>query len=350
MVNPGLLFASYLYVPAASSSWRHHTDELADYVCATAPLAPGDTVVEIGSNDGTLLQAFKKRGMSVLGVDPAENIAAQANAAGVPTLCRFFASATADEVRSLVGQARAVVSTNVLAHVPDPVDMLRGVRRLLAPDGLYVNESPSLVDILAKTEFDTIYHEHASYFSLNTTEQVLTRADLTLVDVQHQDVHGGTLRTVAAPSLSCRAPTSSVRTMKAFETRAGMLEPSRFRCFAEQTRACRGRLRSLVRGIRASEKRIAAYGATAKGNVLLNYCGLTASDIQYVVDRNPLKQGLVTPGTHIPVVSTDELHRDPPDVLLLTAWNLEAEIRQQEAWLTSRGGRFLVPVPEPRLD
>ncbi len=349
VVDPAVLFSAYLYVPSASSTWVAHCAELAAYVCAEARLQPGDFVVEIGSNDGTLLRAFQTRGLRVLGVDPAANIAALANAAGIPTLNRFFGVATAEEVLAEHGPASAVVSTNVLAHVPDPVAVLRGVRGLLRPGGLYVNESPSLGDLVRHTEFDTIYHEHVSYFSLQALANLLARADLRLVDAVPQAVHGGSLRIVGVPSTSPRPASAGLRQLLAEEQVALRGDRRALRDFARRTAAVRERLRALLARLRADGKRVAAYGATAKGNTLLGYCGLTAADIAYIVDRNPLKQGLLAPGSRIPVVPPERLTTDPPDVLLLLAWNLADEIRQQLAWFAERGGAFLLPIPEPRL-
>ncbi len=349
VVDPALMFSSYLYVPSTSTTWLEHCEALADYVNACGHLAPGNLVVEIGSNDGTLLRAFQRRGLRVLGVDPAGNIAAQANASGVPTLNRFFGEATAAEILADHGPARAVISTNVLAHVPDPLGVLRGVRSLLHPDGIYVNESPSLRELVEHTEFDTIYHEHVFYFSLHALQGLCERAGLTVVDAAPQPIHGGSLRLLAAPSVRAVDTPPAVAALLAAERRAGVVDTSGLQAFARRTAALRRRLRDLVSRLHAEGLRLAAYGATAKGNTLLGYCGLTAADIEYVVDRNPLKQGRLTPGARMPIVSPDHLAAQPPDVLLLLAWNLADEIRQQLAWFSRRGGRFLIPVPEPRV-
>jgi novobiocin biosynthesis protein NovU/D-mycarose 3-C-methyltransferase len=349
IVDPDIMFSSYLYVPSTSTTWLQHCEELADFVCSAAELQPGDLVVEIGSNDGALLKSFQKRGQEVLGIDPASNIAEQANASGVPTLNRFFGQETAGEVLTTHRPARAIVSTNVLAHVPDPVGLLRGVRALLSPDGLYVNESPSLLEMVKHSEFDTIYHEHVSYLSLHATENLLHRAGLGLVDAVAQQVHGGTLRIAAAPLSPGLGLSPSARALKDAETHAGVLEMSRLRQFAEQTQGVRNDLRAMVGQFEGDGKRLAAYGATAKGTILLGYCGLTHRNVEYVVDRNPLKQGRVVPGARVPVVSPEHLRAEPPDVLLLLAWNLASEIQQQQSWFTESGGQFLIPVPSPRL-
>lgn len=350
IVPPELLFATYLYVPSTSSTWLDHCESLADYVRDRAALQPGDLVVEFGSNDGTLLRAFQRRGLRVLGVEPAANLAERATAAGIPTLARYFGEEAGAAVRAEFGPARAIVSTNVLAHVPDPVGVLRGVAHLLAPDGVYVNESPSLRQMVAQNEFDTIYHEHVSYFSLHALESLCTRADLAVVDASIQTVHGGTLRTLAVPGGADVRPSEALRTLAAAERGDPALAPGGLRRFAARAAVVRERLRALVAERRAAGAGIAGYGATAKGNTLLSYCGLSAADLAFIADRNPLKQGLLTPGAHIPVVSPEHLAAHPPDVLLLLAWNLADEIRRQLAWFTERGGAFLIPVPEPRLD
>jgi novobiocin biosynthesis protein NovU/D-mycarose 3-C-methyltransferase len=349
IVEPTLMFSSYRYVPSTSTTWLEHCEELANFVCAEAGLGPGALLVEIGSNDGTLLRAFQRRGLNVLGIDPAANIAARANADGVPTLNHFFAAAVADEVLRTYGPAHAVVSTNVLAHVPNPVDLLQGVRRLLAADGLYVNESPSLRELVLKSEFDTIYHEHVSYLSLHALCRLCAAADLRLVHAVPRPVHGGTLRILAVPGNGSRSCDPSLERLLDDERDAGILDSSGLGQFAARVELTRSALNDLVRGLRRAGRRIAAYGATAKGNTLLAACGLDASDIEYIVDRNPLKQGLLTPGLHIPIVSPAVLTRQPPHVLLVLAWNLADEIRQQLAWFSEAGGQFLIPVPTPRL-
>ena len=349
VVDPALMFSSYLYVPSTSSTWLQHCEELADWVCAQAELERDDFVVEIGSNDGSLLRAFQRRGQRVLGVDPASNIAAQANSAGVPTLNRFFSEVVAQEIREQYGLPRAVVSTNVLAHVPDPVGLLRGVRALLGPRGVYVNESPSLRDLVVHNEFDTIYHEHVSYLSLSALVNLFERAALELVDAAPQAVHGGTLRVLGVADKGARAPSQEIRNLLEAERKAGVIELAGLAAFAQRTRSVRDGLLEIVASLRETGQSLAAYGATAKGNTLLGYCGLTSRDVAYIVDRNPLKQGLLTPGSRIPIVSTERLEANPPDVLLLLAWNLADEIRQQLAWFAEQGGRFLVPVPKPCL-
>jgi novobiocin biosynthesis protein NovU/D-mycarose 3-C-methyltransferase len=348
LVDPARLFSSYLYLPSLSTTWLRHCEELAADVCTRARLSPGDLVVEIGSNDGTLLRAFQRRGQRVLGVDPAANIAAQANAAGIPTLTLFFGEATAGRVAAEAGPARAVVSTNVLAHVPDPRDLLRGVRAILAPGGVYVNESPSLREMVEGNQFDTIYHEHVSYLSLRALVRLTEDAGLSIADTSRQPVHGGTLR-VAATARGESRP--SVRVAEALAEERAALGPdmAALRGFARRVQTLRRRLRGMIAGLDRRHLRLAAYGATAKGNVLMSYCALTGADVRYVVDRNPLKQGYLTPGSRIPIVAPEQLEADPPRVLMLLAWNLADEIRRQLAWFAGRGGRFLIPVPVPRL-
>ena len=349
IVNPGEMFSSYLYVPSTSSTWLAHCEAIADDVCRRARLQPGELVVEIGSNDGSLLKAFQRQGVRVLGVDPAANIAARANAEGVPTLNRFFGEDVAAEIVAEHGTPRAVVSTNVLAHVPDPVGVLRGVRALLGPESIYVNESPSLREMVLHNEFDTIYHEHVSYYSLHALENMAAQAGLRIVDAVPQAIHGGSLRIVATSDDHAEEVRPGLVAVRRAERGAGVLHPSGLDAFARRTAALRDHLRQLVAQLHRDGSRVAAYGATAKGNVLLTYCGLTNQDVEYIVDRNPLKQGRVTPGSRIPVVSPEHLEADPPDVLLLLAWNLADEIRHQLSWFSARGGRFLIPVPEPRL-
>jgi novobiocin biosynthesis protein NovU/D-mycarose 3-C-methyltransferase len=348
-VRPERMFSSYRYVPSTSSTWLEHCDELADSVSVAAGLGGGDLVVEVGSNDGALLRAFQRRGLRVLGVDPAANIAAEASANGVPTVNYFFGEDVAKRLAASYGRARLIVSTNVLAHVPDPVDLLRGVRALLAPDGLYVNESPSLAELVANNEFDTIYHEHVSYLSLHALTGLFDRAGLRLVDAIPQSTHGGSLRVFGAPAEHQRAGSDRLQQLLVAERETGISDRSSLGAFAQRVEITRERLRALVHQLHDQGRRVAAYGATAKGNTLLGYCGLTRHDIEYIVDRNPMKQGMLTPGLRIPIVSPEHLQADPPDVLLLLAWNLADEIRKQLEWFERQGGQFLLPVPAARL-
>jgi SAM-dependent methyltransferase len=349
IVNPEHMFSTYRYVPSTSSTWLAHCEELAEFVVHAAELRPGDLVVEVGSNDGALLRCFQRRGLQVLGVDPASNIVAQANRAGVPTLNSFFGREAAEEVLAHYGKPRAIVSTNVLAHVPDPRDLLAGVATLLADDGLYVNESPSLLELVADNEFDTIYHEHVAYLSLRALVGLFDRSGLRLVDAVPQAIHGGTLRVSGVQRSSARHASAQVAALLREEDAAGVADLRTLRQFAERATTVRNDLRQLILDLRSDGCRVAAYGATAKGNTLLSFCGLTASEIEYIVDRNPLKQDMFTPGPRIPIVPVAALESNPPDVLVLLAWNLADEIKQQLAWFTQRGGRFLVPVPKPGL-
>jgi novobiocin biosynthesis protein NovU/D-mycarose 3-C-methyltransferase len=350
VVNPEHMFSTYRYVPSTSTTWLRHCEELAAAVADAAALRPGDFVVEVGSNDGSLLRCFQRRGLQVLGVDPAANIAADANASGVPTLNRFFGREAAAHILSQHPRPRAIVSTNVLAHVPAPRDLLAGVAMLLADDGLYVNESPSLRELITHNEFDTIYHEHVSYLSLAAVAGLFERTGLRLVDAEPQAIHGGTLRACAVrSSSSARQPAPHLAAMMRAEAEAGVADLRTLHAFAKRATTVRDSLRALVRDLRASGKRVAAYGATAKGNTLLGFSGLTAADIDYIVDRNPLKHGMSAPGSRIPIVPVAALEADPPDVLLLLAWNLADEISQQLAWFSQSGKRFLIPVPTPTL-
>ncbi len=348
-VKPERMFSTYRYVPSTSATWVDHCDELAEAVAAAASLRSGDLVVEIGSNDGTLLRAFQRRGYRVLGVDPAANIAAEATASGVPTVNYFFGRRVAELLAASYGTARAVVSTNVLAHVPNPVDLLRGVRTMLAPGAMYVNESPSLAELIGHNEFDTIYHEHVSYLSLDALVALFDRSGLRLVDAVPQSTHGGSLRVFGVLSSDPRAASARVHQLLATEQLTGIADPAQLGQFAQRVADMREQLRELIQQLQRDGRRVAAYGATAKGNTLLGYCGLTRRDVEYIVDRNPMKQGMLTPGLRIPIVSTAYLESDPPDVLLLLAWNIADEIRTQLDWFAKRGGQFLLPVPTPKL-
>jgi len=307
-------------------------------------LEPGDFVVELGSNDGTMLRAFDDD-IDVLGVEPAENIAKTARERGVPTINRFFNDETAAEIRDTEGKATAIIANNVLGHVDDLHCLLRGIDNLLTEEGVFAVEVPYLVDLYNKLEFDTVYHEHISYWAIRPLQRLLDRFDMEVFDVTRLDVHGGSIRVfIQRKTGRCRTR-SIVGGLRTLEQAMGLHRTGPFDEFAEAVERKRRQLKRLVDRVRRADGRIVGYGASAKGNVLMNYCDIGTEEIEYMVDTTPAKQGTLTPGTHVPVRSPDEFERDDPDYALLTAWNYKDVILKKERNFREKGGLFIIPVP-----
>jgi C-methyltransferase C-terminal domain/Methyltransferase domain/Putative zinc binding domain len=346
-VDPAVLFRHYLYTPSASTTWRQHCRELSAWIRDRTSGRPDAFVVEPASNDGCLLKEIRPWAAQILGVEPAVNIAQLANDEGVPTVAHFFSLETAAEIRAASRPADVIVGTNVLAHVPDMVDFLRGAARLLADDGELVIEAPYLRDMVESLSFDTIYHEHVSYLSVTALVNAFRIAGLTLVHAERLAIHGGSLRFVGR--LAGHAPDDSVRLLLEEEAHLGYDDGSALGEFGSRVTDLRGRIARAVHDVAERGLKVAAYGATAKGNTLLASTGLTADDVLYIIDKNPLKQGRLAPGSRIPVVGPDHLDRHPVDVLLVLAWNLKDEIIAEQSAFAARGGRFLIPIPDPTL-
>ena len=345
-VDPDILFRHYLYTPSASTTWRTHCDELSIWLRDRVD-DPTAFVVEPASNDGCLLTAVQRWSPNILGVEPARNIAAQAVRDGIPTIAEFFGEETAISIRAERGPARVVVGTNVLAHVPDIVDFVRGAAALLGDDGIFVIEAPYLRDLIEAVAYDTIYHEHVSYLSVTALNRIYPLAGLTLTEVERIPTHGGSIRFVGRPAGA--EPGESVVRFLAEEAALGYADGTAFEDFGERVDYLRHQLAETIRTETEAGRTVAAYGATAKGNTLLTTCDIDAGAIHYIVDRNPMKQGLLAPGSRIPVVGFEWLHDDPVDVLLILAWNIADEVMEQQRWFAERGGRFLIPIPEPHF-
>jgi hypothetical protein len=348
VVDPAVMFRHYLYVTGTSTTIATHNEAYAQTLVDLLGLRADDLVVEIASNDGSLLQCFRRRGVRTLGVEPAVNLADRARQSGIDTVNEFFTSALAARLRDEGRSARVIAANNVLAHVDRPEDFLDGCRTLLADDGLITIEVPYAGEMLDRVEYDTIYHEHLSYFTVTSLRRLCDRVGLRVVRVDRVPVHGGSLRLYMSRSATAHAP--DVDAMAAAE-RAGVADASRVRQFAADARRHRSDLLELLHRLAADGKRLAGYGAPAKGNTLLNYCGIDSTLLPFTVDRNPLKVGRFTPGTHIPVRPVDALHEPgrEPDYVFILAWNFAAEIMEQQAAHRSRGGRFIVPIPTPQV-
>jgi SAM-dependent methyltransferase len=346
-VPPAAMFSDYLYVSSASDTLRGHLHELSDLLVARHGLGSGDLVVDIGCNDGTLLEGFARHGVRTLGVDPAENLA-ELRRNGVERYVGFFGAEIGRLIAERWGPASLVTATNTFPHIPALDDFFRGIDTLLATDGLFVVEAHYLVDLLEQRAFDTIYHEHVSYWALGPMRTLFERYGLEIVDAERLPIHHGQLRVTAARR-GCAIPSERVGEVLRAERDARATEPETLRRFADAARAVRADLHRLLGDLRAQRKRVAGYGAPAKGNTLLSFLSLGPDDVEYIADRSPLKQGLYTPNAPIPVVAPERLLEDMPDYVVLFAWNFEDEILEQQAEYRRRGGRFIVPVPEVRI-
>ncbi len=347
-VPPEKMFREYLYFSSYSDSFLAHARAMANSLIERFGLDSSSRVLEIASNDGYLLQYFLERGIAVLGVEPARNIAAQAQRRGIPTLNRFFAEDAAGEILARFEHADLIVGNNVLAHVPGINGFLAAVAACLKSDGCAVFEFPYLKELLDNTEFDTIYHEHVFYYSLSAVRGLAARAGLELFDVEFHPLHGGSLR-VLLQHHGQRPIQPAVTAMLAAEDASGLTSGGHFVSFGLRVEALKSRLLGLLKELKAGGKRLAAYGAPAKGNTLLNYCGIGRELLDFTVDRSPHKQGMLLPGSHLPILAPAELLARSPDYALILPWNLADEIVSQQREYLRGGGRFIVPVPEPRI-
>ena len=347
---PERIFCDYAYFSSYSDSWLAHCRDYVSMACGRFPLGPASRVVEIASNDGCLLQSFIERGIPVLGIEPAANVAAAAVSRGVPTQTRFFGAATAAALLADGYAADLLLGNNVLAHVPRLNDFVEGLRILLKPAGAVTMEFPHLMRLIERNQFDTIYHEHFSYFSFMTVRGVFARHGLTIFDVEELPTHGGSLR-IFARHAAAGEPAVGERVARLLgrERDAGLDRPATYDGFAEKAQAVKRDLLSFLIRVRAEGKTVAGYGAPAKGNTLLNYCGIRTDFLDYTVDRSPEKQGRYLPGTRIPVRAPDEIRRTRPDYVLILPWNIEEEIVRSHGYIREWGGRFVVPIPRLRV-
>jgi len=348
--KPEAIFSDYAYFSSYSDSWLRHAETYSRAMIERFGLGPGHQVIEVASNDGYLLRWFKERGIPVIGIEPARNVAEAAVEAGIPTIVKFFGEATARELVEQGTRADLLVGNNVLAHVSDLNDFVAGLKLLLAPSGVLTMEFPHLLRLMEEDQFDTIYHEHYSYFSLTTVRKVFTARGMTLFDVEELPTHGGSLRIYGRHDEDVSKPVGErVADLLVCEeaARLGCLET--YSAFAERVRHVKRELLRFLIQAKDEGKSIAGYGAPAKGNTLLNYCGIRTDFIDYTVDRSPHKQGRFLPGTRIPIHAPDRLREMRPDYILILPWNLKDEIMEQMADVRSWGGRFVVAIPEVRI-
>jgi SAM-dependent methyltransferase len=348
--SPENIFGDYAYFSSYSESWLGHAKTYVAAMVERFGIGPESRVVEVASNDGYLLQYFVDRGTPVLGIEPARNVAAVARARGIPTRIDFFGEATARTLRREGMRANLLVGNNVLAHVPKLNDFVKGLKILLADDGIITLEFPHLMRLCAECQIDTIYHEHFSYFSFITVEKIFAAHGLTLFDVEELATHGGSLRIFAQHSSRGGNPISQrVEDLRKRETDAGFGDIGGYRAFGARAMRTRQKLVEFLTSAKQKGKSVVGYGAPAKGNTLLNYCGVTRDLLEYTVDRNPHKQGRFLPGTHIPIVEPERINATKPDYILILPWNLKHEIIEQLSFTRAWGAQFVVPIPEPQI-
>ncbi len=346
-VSPELLFChEYPYYSSFSDALLQHSQKNAEQLIESRGLNSCSLVVELASNDGYMLRNFARRGIPVLGIDPAEGPARAAQAEGVPTLCKFFDKGLAEQLSRDGKKADVVIANNVLAHVSGLHGFVEGIRVLLKPEGVAVIEVPYVKDLVDHCEFDTIYHEHLCYFSVTALDHLFRRHDLFLNRVEHLSIHGGSLRLFIQPFEDTQP---SIRTLLSEESRLGVNTIEYYSAFAKKVQEIRRTLRELLEGLKSQGKRIAAYGAAAKGSTLINYADLGTEFLEFVVDRNTHKQGLYMPGKHLPIFAPERLVEEKPDYTLLLTWNFSQEIMQQQEAYRQAGGKFIIPVPTPHV-
>jgi len=348
--GPAEIFSDYAYFSSFSDSWLKHAEAYVEATTERFGLGPDSRVVEIASNDGYLLQYFIKRGIPVLGIEPAANVAAVAQRKGVPTSVEFFGTAAAENMLRDRQQADLLVANNVLAHVPQLNDFVRGMGLVLKPGGVFTVEFPHLLNLLQENQFDTIYHEHFSYFSFTVAERIFAAHGMTLFDVEELPTHGGSLRIYGRHAANNSLPVSErVVALRERERRAGLDRPETYRAFAERVRKTKRALLKFLIEAREAGKQVVGYGAPAKSVTLFNYCGVRTDLLAYTVDRSPHKQGCFLPGVRIPIYPSERIWETKPDYVLILPWNLRDEIIEQMSDIRAWGGRFVVPIPEARV-
>lgn len=346
-VDPDSIFTEYAYFSSYSDSWLQHAKTYTEIMISRYSLGSSSQVVELASNDGYLLQYFVASDIPTLGIEPAKNVAQVAIDKGVPTITEFFGEKLARTLVAEGKQADLLLGNNVLAQVPDINDFIAGMKLLLKQQGVITMEFPHLVRLMEENQFDTIYHEHFSYFSLIAVEKIFAAHDLRIFDVEELPTHGGSLRIYACHTGEESHPSlSSVKVLRDSELSFGLTEMETYASFAEQVRETKRKLLDFLITCKRQGKAVVGYGAPGKGNTLLNYCGIRTDFIDFTVDRNPHKQGKFLPGTRIPIYGPDEINNSQPDYVLILPWNLKDEIISQNSHIKDWGGKFIVPIPE----
>jgi len=350
VVPAEIMFKNYLYIPSTSTTMLDHFKSMASELIKKYQLNARDLVIDIGSNDGTLLSFFKDQEIRVLGVDPAENLAKVAQLKGIETISDFFTSMLADKITTGHGRAKIITATNVVAHIDDIHSFCKGVETLLDKDGILVIEFPYLIDLIDKNEFDTIYHEHLSYLSITPLVKLFKSHEMQIVDIKRVPVHGGSLRVYVARKGSKHKQEKAVKEFLQNEELKKINKRNAYDDFARRVRVIKRDLVSYLKNIKKQGKKIVGYGAAAKGNVLLNYCKIDTTLLDYVVDSISYKQGKFTPGTHIPIFPESRLEKELPDYTLLLAWNFADEILKKQVKYREKGGQFIITIPYLRVE
>ena len=345
--TPENIFSDYAYFSSYSESWLHHAKTYAEKMVGLRKLGPSHLVVEIASNDGYLLQYFKEKGIPILGIEPALNVASLAIEKKINTLVEFFSLNLAEKLSAEGKRADLIAANNVLAHVPNLNDFVKGLKKLLKPQGIITIEFPHVLKLMQENQFDTIYHEHFSYFSLLTVEKIFAHHGLHLYDVEELSTHGGSLRIYAGhQENSSLIATQRLQDLKEREIAYGLNTLSTYLSYHQKVENFKKKLVQELLNLKKMGKTIVGYGAPAKGNTLLNFCEIGPKLIDYTVDRNPYKQGRLLPGSRIPIFSPEKLKETKPDYVFILPWNLKNEIMQQVNFIREWGGRFIIPIPE----
>ncbi len=348
--NPENIFGNYAYFSSYSETWLKHAKNYVNLMLKKFSFDKNNLVIEIASNDGYLLQFFKKVGIPILGIEPAANVAKVAEQKGIQTIVKFFNIKTAKELFKEGKSADLIIGNNVLAHVPNLNDFVEGLKILLKQTGVITLEFPHLMELIQQNQFDTIYHEHFSYFSLLTVKKIFLSHGLTIFDVEEISTHGGSLRIYVKHSKNNLIPTSqSIQELLKKESRFGLENLATYTNFMSKVKMIKENLREFFISVKNEGKTVVCYGAAAKGNTLLNYCGVGIDFIDYVVDRNSYKQGLFLPGTHILIKEPDEVKKTKPDYVVILPWNIKDEIIQQLSYIRDWGGKFVVLIPEVKV-
>ena len=349
--SPKDIFQNYAYFSSYSSTWLKHCQDYASRAIKRLDLDENKQVIEIGSNDGCLLSFFKEKEIPVLGIEPAKNVTKNAEASGIPTINKFFNSQLAQELVSSKKKADLLIGNNVLAHVPNLNEFISSLKMILKSNGVITLEFPSLLELIEKNQFDTIYHEHFSYFSYLTIEKIFNHHGLSLFDVEELKTHGGSFRIyIQHQKNSDNYVSGNISRIKLREKNHGLDKLDSYHNFSRKVEAIKYKLRQFLTKTKKSGKSIVAYGAPAKGNTLLNYCGIGADLIDYTVDLNPHKQGRFLPGTHIPIFHPEKIKTTKPDYLLILPWNIKNEIMEQMKHIVQWGGRFVTPIPKIKVE
>lgn len=349
VVSPQVLFGDYVYVSSTSPVFVAHFEEFSQETISRFGLNPQSLIVDIGSNDGILLRPFKKRGIRVLGIDPAIEIARLATKGGITTLPKFFSLKLVSQIVAKYGRAKVVTGTNVFAHIDDLDEVVSGVKKLLTTDGVFIIEVPYLFEFLRQNLFDTVYHEHLSYFTLKTLGILFERLGMKIFDVKKVETHGGSLRVFSQMVNGPHRVGESVKKFLLKENKAKLSSLRTYQEFAQKIYRNKAQLVKILTNLKIKGKKIAGYGAPAKGNTLLNFFGVGKETLDFIVDDSPWKQGLYTPGKHIPVVPAAELYKKRPDYVLILAWNFAQPIMKNQAKFAQKGGRFIIPVPRAKI-